>query len=98
MKRCEDCICKVSVSETIARQFHMGRMTVQKFAYAETYPETAPYRTRASMLSPYEAYLRERWKQGCHNASQLHREIVAMGYPGQRKQVARLVAHAAISS
>jgi transposase len=82
----------VNLSE-IARRFHMGRMTVQKFAYAETYPETAPYRTRANMLRPYEANVRERWQQGCRNASQLHREIVAMGYPGQRKQVALLVAH-----
>lgn len=82
----------VSLSE-IARRFHMGRMTVQKFAYAETYPETALYRARANMLRPYEAYVRERWQQGCRNASQLHREIVEMGYPGQRKQVARLVAN-----
>lgn len=81
-----------SLSE-IARRFHMGRMTVQKFAYAQTYPETAPYRAQASMLHPYEDYLRQRWQQGCRNASQLHREIVAMGYVGKRKQVARLVAH-----
>jgi transposase len=81
-----------SLSE-IARRLHMGRMTVQKFAYAQTYPETAPYRAQASILRPYEAYLRERWQQGCRNASLLHREIVAMGYPGKRKQVARLIAH-----
>lgn len=30
----------ISLSE-IARRFHMGRMTVQKFAYADTYPDTA---------------------------------------------------------
>lgn len=71
-----------SLSE-IARRFHMDRMTMQKFAYADTYPETAAYRLRASMLHPYEVYLRERWQQGCCNASRLHREIVAMGLCGQ---------------
>ena len=81
----------ISLSE-IARRFHMGRMTVQKFAYADSYPETAAYRVKAGMLSPYEAYLRERWQQGCRNGAQLYREVVVMGYPGKRKQVARLVA------
>ncbi|MBO0796001.1 MAG: transposase, partial [Ktedonobacteraceae bacterium] len=77
----------------IARRFQMGRMTVQKFAYAETYPDTAPYRVKAGMLHPYEAYLRERWQQGCRNGARLYREIVAMGYPGKRQQVTRLVAY-----
>ena len=77
----------------IARRFQMGRMTVQKFAYAETYPDTAPYRVKAGMLHPYEAYLRERWQQGCRNGAQLYREIVGMGYPGKRQQVTRLVAY-----
>ncbi len=27
----------------------MGRMTVQKFAYADTYPEMAAYRVKAGM-------------------------------------------------
>jgi len=82
----------VTLSE-IARRFQMGRMTVQKFAYAQTYPETAAYRVKAGMLHPYEASLRERWQQGCRNGARLYREVVAMGYPGKRKQVARLVAH-----
>lgn len=71
----------------------MGRMTVQKFAYADTYPETAAYRVKAGMLHPYEQYLRERWQQGCRNGAQLYREVVAMGYVGKRQQVARLVSH-----
>lgn len=82
----------ISLSE-IARRFHMGRMTVQKFAYADTYPETAAYRVKAGMLHPYEAYIRERWQQGCRNGARLYREVVAMGYAGKRQQVARLVAH-----
>jgi transposase len=82
----------ISLSE-IARRLHMGRMTVQKFAYADSYPETAAYQVKAGMLHPYESYLRERWQQGSRNGAQLYREVVAMGYPGKRKQVARLVAY-----
>src|SRR5258708_13892875 len=82
----------ISLSE-IARRFHMGRMTVQKIAYADTSPETAAYRVKAGMLHPYEAYLRERWQQGSRNGAHLYREVVALGYPGERKQVARLVAY-----
>ena len=82
----------ISLSE-IARRFHMGRMTVQKFASADTYPETAAYRVKAGLLHPYEAYIRERWQQGCRNGARLYREVVAMGYAGKRQQVARLVDH-----
>ena len=61
----------ISLSE-IARRFQMGCMTVQKFAYAETYPETAAYRVKTGMLHPYEAYQRERWQQGSRNGVQLY--------------------------
>jgi transposase len=33
-----------------------------------------------SKLAPFEPYLLSRWKEGCHNASALMREIVARGY------------------
>lgn len=48
---------------------------------------------KAGILHPYEAYLRERWQQGGRNGAQLYREIVAMGYPGKRQQVTRLIAY-----
>jgi len=44
----------ISLSE-MARRLHMGRMTVQKFAYADSYPETAASQVKAGMLYPYEA-------------------------------------------
>jgi len=37
-----------------------------------------------SGVEEYGTYLRERWAAGCHNAQQLHRELVAQGYPGGR--------------
>jgi transposase len=44
------------------------------------------------MIDPYEPYLKARWEEGCTNGQQLYREIVEMGYPGSRSQVATLVA------
>ena len=68
----------------IADQVGLNRQTVQRFANAETFPEQqvrAPY---PSVADPYEAYLRRRWNEGCHNATQLWREVRAMGFTGSR--------------
>jgi len=67
----------------IADQVGLNRQIVQRFANAETFPErqTRPY---PSVADPYEAYLRRRWNEGCHNATQLWREVRAMGFTGSR--------------
>lgn len=74
----------------IAQQLKISRMTVRKFVKAETYPEMAPH-SRAGALTPFEPYLRQRWKEGCRNALQLWREVCAQGYRGTRRQVAKWV-------
>jgi transposase len=45
-------------------------------------PLSARGGARASKLEPYKPYLLERWNAGCHNASQLLREIEPRGYNG----------------
>lgn len=49
---------------------------------------------RSRLLDPYKPYIQQRWKEGCHNASQIFREIKKMGYPGEttivREYVKRL--------
>ncbi len=68
----------------IADQVGLNRQTVQRFANAETFPERqvrAPY---PSIADPYEAYLRRRWEEGCHNVTQLWREVRTMGFTGSR--------------
>jgi transposase len=35
------------------------------------------------LLTPYTAYLQERWNAGCHNAAALWREVRARGFAGQ---------------
>lgn len=75
----------------IAQQLKMSRMTVRQFVKAETYPERAP-RSRAGALTPFEPYLRQRWKEGCRNALQLWREVCTKGYRGKtHRQVAKWV-------
>jgi transposase len=75
----------------IASRLRMSPATARKFATAAVFPERALQRRQSSMLDPYVPYLQQRWADGCTNASQLWREIVAQGYPGVRKQVARWV-------
>src|SRR5207248_8827268 len=52
------------------------------FLHAEGFPERQARRPRPTLLTPYAAYLQERWNAGCHNASALWREVRAQGYTG----------------
>jgi transposase len=45
-------------------------------------PLTPRRSTRATKLDDFKGYLLERWNAGCHNASQLFREIQPKGYVG----------------
>lgn len=75
----------------IAQQLKMSRMTVRQFVKVEIYPEMAPH-SRQGALTPFEPYLRQRWKEGCRNALQLWREICARGYRGTtHRQVSKWV-------
>ncbi len=66
----------------IARMTGLGRATVERFAQAESFPERHPRPPRATSLTPYAAYLRERWNAGCHNADHLWRDLRAQGFTG----------------
>ena len=43
-------------------------------------------------MNAFQETLNRRWAEGCHNATQLWREIQAEGYTGGRSMVARFVA------
>jgi transposase len=75
----------------IGRSLGLSAKTIRRYLATEVFPEHRP-RTRTSQLDPYKAYLLERWNEGCHNAVQLHREIVSRGYPGGITQVRDYVA------
>jgi transposase len=73
----------------IARALGVHRHTVQKYLALDAAPERRHANRTTSILAPYEAYLLERWHQGCHDARALWREIAALGYPGSYGPVVR---------
>jgi transposase len=76
----------------IARTVGVSRPTVYRSLGMDRPPERKrPHRTRPGVLDPYRAYLVHRWGQGCHNASQLTREIRTMGYAHSGRTVALFV-------
>jgi transposase len=77
----------------IAMRLGISWTTARNFAYADTFPERAATKPRASQIDRYVGYLEQRWAEGCSNASQLWREVQARGYTGTRKQVARWAEH-----
>lgn len=78
--------------KTIATDLGITYRTARKYALSEKCPTRRPMPKRPRMLEPYEPYLKARWAEGCKNGKQLHREIVAHGFPGVRTLVAVFVA------
>lgn len=75
----------------IARQLHMHRESVIRYARAETFPEQTGRPARPGILAPYEIYLRTRWIEGERNAVGLFRELTARGYSGSRMTIERFL-------
>jgi AcrR family transcriptional regulator len=74
----------------IATALRLSRTTVQRYvraAQAGGLPERQPRRTQPTPLARFDAYLRKRWAEGCHNALTLWRELQAQGYSGGKTTV-----------
>jgi len=69
----------------IARELDLSRNTVRRFARAAD-PDILLVHNgtgkRTKDLQDYDAYLRQRWSQGCTNARRLHQELRELGYRG----------------
>ena len=78
----------------IARTVGVSRETVYRYLRLDDPPSRPrPQRPpRAQVLAPYEAYVRQRWEEGCHNAMRLWREIRDQGFGHSYTPVARLTA------
>jgi transposase len=74
----------------IARHLHISRKVVHRSVRAGTFPERVSTGRRPSKLDPYLPYLRKRWEEGCHNGSQLARELETQGFRGAASLVRRL--------
>ncbi len=72
----------------IARRLRLSRPTVRKYIEAETCPMYPEDVKRPSKLAPYVGYIQQRWEAGCHNASQIWRELRDQGFDGSRGLVA----------
>lgn len=75
----------------IARQLHLHRDTVIRYARAESFPERTEQPVHPGILAPYEISLRTRWTEGEHNAVGLFREVTARGYTGSRMTIERFL-------
>jgi len=75
----------------IARRLGLDRGAVRRIVQAGQFTERArrPYARRTDR---FEAFLRQRWAEGCHNAQQLYREVRVQGYAGSSCAVRRCVA------
>jgi len=76
----------------ISRALGMGRKTIRRWLRRGEFPERKPPHRRPPKVNEFGDYLRQRWHEGCHNASRLYQEIRQKGYPGKRAMVARFVA------
>lgn len=81
MKRAQYLLEQGWTQKSIAHQLHIHPKTVRRYSQASS-PKTK--RSRASrLLDPFKPYILKRWNEGCHNATQLFREIKPQGFAGE---------------
>jgi transposase len=74
----------------ISRTLGIHRHTVEKYLAFKAPPQRRHFTKKVSAIAPYEDYILKRWKEGCRNATQIHREISEQGYPGAYQNVVRI--------
>lgn len=72
---------------SIARTMGMNRHTVRRLVAEDLPPQNhivhpRPGGLTSPTLEPYVSDLQDRWQAGCHNVTQLYREIARRGYQG----------------
>ncbi|MBV8696158.1 MAG: ISL3 family transposase [Ktedonobacteraceae bacterium] len=76
-------------SSDIAVHVGMPERTIRHWLSERGIPYSHPRRQRPRLIDAYKTYLLSRWHQGCHNGSQLERELRAKGYKGSERAVYR---------
>jgi transposase len=74
----------------ISRTLGIHRHTVEKYLAFKAPPQRHHFTKKVSAIAPYEDYILKRWKEGCRNAMQIHRQISEQGYPGAYQNVVRI--------
>jgi transposase len=75
----------------ISRTLKIQRKTVRRWLRSGQFPERKPPARKPAKVHEFDDYLRQRWKEGCHNATRLFEEIRKQGYRGRRGMVAHFV-------
>lgn len=65
-----------------ATQAGISKRTAQRWIAAGAFPERKIRSRSSSELDIYQEYIQQRWWEGCHNRTQLWREICDQGYTG----------------
>jgi transposase len=74
----------------IGQRLGLNRETVRRYVRAGAFPERAT-RTYSTLADPFTDYIRQRWEQGCRNAAQIARELMANGFEGSYYVIRRRV-------
>ena len=78
-----------SSQKQIAQQLGVHPKTIQRYLHSSS---AKARRSRAGHLTdPFQSYLLNRWNEGCHNATQLFREIQEQGYAGRTTMVRTVI-------
>jgi transposase len=85
-----DQVRKGVTQHEIARSCGVGIRTIRRWIRAQVFPERRIAKRR-SKVDRHREYLEQRWKEGCHNATQLWHELRARGFTGQSPIVRRWV-------
>ena len=73
-------------SKEIAERLAMGERTVRHWLSSRGLPYSHPRNPRPRLIDAYAPYLASRWEAGCHNGSQLEKEVRARGYTGSGRR------------
>jgi transposase len=76
----------------IARELGISTRTVSRFTGTPLEQHLGRANNRASRLDRFKDHLHQRFAEGCHNASALHREIQLLGWRGGLRTVERYIA------
>lgn len=76
----------------VARELGISTRTVHRFAGTPLQQHLGRANNRTSSLDRFKDHLHQRWSDGVHNASALHRELQDLGWRGGIRTVSRYVA------
>ena len=65
----------------ISCRLGIDRRTIRRWTRSDGFPERKPV-FRMNSIDEHRLYLDQRWEEGCHNASQLWRELRERGFTG----------------